>query len=290
MKKFIYNILKFSVPVVVIILCFLLYYVNSKIKSDQEVEKISQAECLLMGDSQMQRIKGDYFDLNTFNFASSAEHYYFTYQKLKQLLRNENNQIKVIILGVSVHSFAPVYNRLFDLSFPEGKESLKQQFYFINPAWNDDFVKPAKLPFKNLILGLLRKPDFDGFKESEYSNPDSLTIHKTFEMHYSIKKDEAYYCYSQQKYLFLIDRLCFEKGIDLFICSTPYHPYYSSLIESNYNQFFYKTIQGLKADHINFLNDEPNTNRMSDASHLNKEGAAIYSQKISEMIKINESD
>jgi len=79
-----------------------------------------------MGDSQIQRLHGDAISSGAKNLASSGEHYYFTYQKLQTLVQNKNHSIDTLMLGVSIHNFAPVYNRLFSLDFSEGEKSLKK--------------------------------------------------------------------------------------------------------------------------------------------------------------------
>ena len=131
MKKFAIKIVIFSIPALLFVLINFTYYHVKKSKTDSKLTALSEHPVLLMGDSQIQRLRGDYISQGAKNLASSGEHYYFTYQKLQTLVQNKNHRIDTLILGVSIHNFAPIYNRLFNLNFPEGEKSLKRYLYFM---------------------------------------------------------------------------------------------------------------------------------------------------------------
>ncbi len=285
MKTFLHRILIFCIPVFAFVIISLVYYTSVRIANKSKFENISNFETVLMGDSQMQRINTNYFDTKTHNFASKSEHYYFTYQKLLQLLNNKHS-IKRIVLGVSIHNFSPVYNRLFNASTPEGKKSLERYLYFINYFKSSDFIKrPTFDHTKNIIKGLYKTPTFDGFFESEKKNPDDQIIKRILDMHYSVTENESAISNSQILYLNRIDSLCKAQNIDLYLVSTPYHTDYKNEIKKEYVDVFYETIGNLNnAHHINFLSDNPSPDWMSDANHLNKVGAAIYSKKMNAII------
>jgi len=126
MKKFVLRILKFSIPALLFLLITFTYYRHSKTKVESKLTAFSGHPVLLMGDSQIQRLHGDSISQGAKNLASSGEHYYFTYQKLHTLTQNKNHRIDTLKIGLSIHNFAPVYNRLFSLDFPEGERSLKK--------------------------------------------------------------------------------------------------------------------------------------------------------------------
>ncbi len=231
-----------------------------------------------MGDSQIGRLQSNIIDTRAYNFSSAAEHYYFTYHKLRCILENTNFKTKVVILGVSVHNFAPVYNRLFDLNFPEGKNSLKRYIYFLNFSNDCNFINSInQVLSREFISGIFSKPSLEGSIKSENSNPSADIINETFEMHYSIKRDENKFCFSQRENLYKIDSLCKVKNIELILISTPYHIKYKSQIKPEYFNFFTDVLTKLKhRKHINFLNDNPDPAFMSDANHLNVKGALYY--------------
>ena len=237
-----------------------------------------------MGDSQIQRINPEYFKCKTFNFGSSGEHYYFTYSKLKKLLSARTCNIKIIVLGVSVHNFAPVYQRMVDLNCKEGKSSLERYFYFCNFFDGGIFTFGKCITHKDFLKGLTRKPDWNGFLESANKNPAKKDIERVLEIHYKVDTKIDYS--KQEYYLGQIIRLCKKKNIKLLALSTPIHSYYKSHIPDIYFKNF-NDIMKKKAElpHLNFLNVDISSNYMSDGNHLNKDGARIYSKLVSEEVE-----
>ena len=215
MKKFAIKIVIFSIPALLFVLINFTYYHVKKSKTDSKLTALSEHPVLLMGDSQIQRLRGDYISQGAKNLASSGEHYYFTYQKLQTLVQNKNHRIDTLILGVSIHNFAPVYNRLFNLNFAEGKKSLKRYLYFIRMFDDSGFLTTFDKLLKPAILGIYTAPDFGGFYESTNSNPSEEIINKAFNMHFSVTQDEAKFSDSQRKYLYKIDRLCTDNNLSL---------------------------------------------------------------------------
>ncbi|MDB2571571.1 hypothetical protein N9X82_03765 [Polaribacter sp.] len=291
MKKFVLRILKFSIPALLFLLITFTYYRHSKTKVESKLTAFSEHPVLLMGDSQIQRLHGDSISQGAKNLASSGEHYYFTYQKLHTLTQNKNHRIDTLILGVSIHNFAPVYNRLFSLDFPEGEKSLKKYLYFIRMFDYSGFITTFDKVLKPAISGIYTAPDFGGFYESTNSNPNEEIINKAFNMHFSIKQEEAKFSHSQRDYLYKIDRLCTENNIDLILVSTPYHFDYKEKIDRKYFDFFLESLKKLKhRRHLNFIEEDIADRFMSDANHLNKLGAKKYSGIIGKKLKAEKRD
>jgi len=237
-----------------------------------------------MGDSQMQRLKPDKFDLKTYNLASSAEHYYFTYQKLKKIVDFKNHEIKQIILGVSAHNFAPVYCRFFNIKYPEGKSSFSRYLYFINLT-NNEFIRIEEILSKSLIEGIYKGPDWGGLQISNKKNPDISIINQMFKEHYEIKYKESLYSSEQIKYLSFIDSLCNDHNIDLILVSTPYCPQYIINVDQSYFNILEKTVDRMvSAKYVSYIDPEINPELMSDAVHLNSDGADIFSKMINDTI------
>ncbi len=286
MKKFGIRIILFSTPALLFFIATLLFYHFSKIKIDSKLSELSEYQCLLMGDSQIQRLHGELIAEKTINIASSGEHYYFTYNRLLTLLENKNHKINKVILGVSIHNFAPVYNRLFNIDFPEGENSLEKYIYFIRLFDDSNFISHFnQLLNSNFISSIYSAPEWGGFYESNNSNPTTEIINKTFNIHFSIKQDEEKFSSSQKTYLYKIDSLCTSNNIDLILVSTPYHDKYKEQINTEYYNFFSETLIKLNHRyHINFLDDKIDPSLMSDANHLNVLGAKYYSEAIGKEI------
>lgn len=291
MKNFCIKIVKFSLPCLVFILVTPLFYYYSKLNIDSKLNEISNYECLLMGDSQIQRFDGRLTEKPVKNIASSGEHYYFSFNKLKHLIKNKKHKIKQVILGVSMHNFAPTYSRAFNLDYSEGTNSLNRYLYFFNLFDESDFINLANdLPIIKLIKSVYYKPDWGGFVESNNSNPSMEIIKETLKIHYTIQKDEDEFGGSYQRdYLYKIDSLCTKNNIELILLSTPYHNKYKEKIKPEYYVYFEETLKKLNTRiHINFISEKVNSNFMSDANHLNVVGVEFYSKIIKS--KITEKD
>lgn len=288
MNKFGLRIFIFSSPALVFVILTLIFYYFSRIKAESKFREISTYQCLLMGDSQVQRLNGELISQAVKNIASSAEHYYFTYNKLRKLVKYKNHKIEKVLLGVSLHNFAPVYNRLFNIDFPEGKNSFERYLYFITLSDNSKFTNHlGQLPISNLILGIYSKPDWGGDNESSNSNPTLKLIKRSIDMHFSIQRNENKFSYDQRTYLYKIDSLCLVNNIDLTLISTPYHSGYKDQVKPEYYDFLTETLSKLSnRNYISFLSDNTDGKFMSDANHLNKVGAKYYSEMIGEKLKV----
>lgn len=285
MKQFFTKIFIFIIPVILACLFTLLYYKYYKDKVNSELNRIASFDCLILGDSQMQRIDPMAFSGECYNFASSGEHYYFTYQKLKKIISSENHKTKKIVLGVSVHNFSPFYNRLFDLDFPEGQASFCRYLYFIDLDEHTFIKDKKKLLINSLINGIYIKSDWGGFYTSNNENPDSTIVLKTLKTHYTIASSENRHSKEQIKYLHLIDSLCKSNNINLFLVSTPYHPFYKKSIDPYYFNSLEEVLSTMKnINYINYLDYQIDPSLMSDGNHLNSKGSEIFSKMMNENI------
>lgn len=284
MRRFIKDIFIFIIPLLLFIPFTALYYYTKKLKIASEFKQISSYETLIMGDSQMQRINPELFSLNTYNFSNTGEHYFFTYQKIIWLLSMEDHNIKQIILGVSAHNFSPFYERLFDIKGQEGKASLRRNVYFLELSDND-FFDFDDLVTIGALKGIYSKPDWGGFKNSVFANPDSLTINKMLKIHYLKGNADTINISEQIEYLFRIDSICNANDIRLFLVTAPYHPSYLNQIDSIYIDLLEQTVSSLKnVNCINYLNYNVDPKIMSDAVHLNSEGSVIFSKMINDTL------
>lgn len=293
MKKFLINSIVFCLfPLLVIFLAIGViynhYYVTLKELSDS-YQHIAQNELIIAGDSQAQRINGSLINSNHANIGSSGEHYFFTYRKLQKLLSNSDNQVKQVLLGTSIHNFAPVYSKLINAQLPEGKKSVKLHLYFL--TINDlVFLSGSykNIPFSTIKEALNKDVKTDGFYESTNSNPSDSVINRIFNSHYASSTSSAEFAKYQKEYLLKIDSLCHDKNVELYLVSTPYHIKYKRQIDSAYISYFEQAVNETSwSHHINFLADTTEPSLLSDANHLNKDGSEIYSKQIKELIRVD---
>lgn len=267
----------------------LLYYFKQKNNVKSTLKEISRYECLIMGDSQLQRLKPELFDYKTYNFASSGEHFYFTYEKLKGLLAMKDNKIKEVIIGISFFNYGPAYSRLFDFDFSEGRSSLKRYLYFIDIE-DGEFLKAEDLikidVFRSFIEGIYKKPDWGGEFVSYEKEPDSTIINTIFNLHYGVKKGENIISAEQITYLNKIQELCSKNNINLNLVSGPLDSSYKAKTNELYYCILNNTISNLRGTkYLNFLDENINPLLLSDAVHLNSDGADMYSKRINDSIK-----
>lgn len=283
MKRFLKNIVIFTIPIlVVLVLCFV-NVVYNYYDTLARLRIMSNYRILIMGDSQMQRINPKYFIDSCYNFASSGEHYYFTYQKIMLLTNNPNYKIKQIVLGVSAHNFSPINSKLFDVRSFEGKNSLSRYYYFIR---SQDFIS-LKDKFRINIMRtiILSKTDWAGFYNSNYANPDTSTMNKSLKMHYQ-SYNNINHCESQELFLEKIVDLCASTKIQLIFVATPYHQYYKKNVNSHYFKILNNNLKKYQPiTFLNYINDTISPSYFSDANHLNTKGAEFYSKMIGKAIR-----
>jgi hypothetical protein len=262
-------------------------YAYHKIKLNAKFEKIAtNYSYLIMGDSQTQRLSEDVFDKKTFNFSNKAEHYCFTYYKLKELFSQETYNTQLILLGVSVHNFSSIYQKLVDLDIEEGLSSLKNFVYYLNIFDNEVFSSYDMISRKEFYQGVLEGPLKNRVIRSSKKEPKKEDVLKVIEMHFS--KDGLDKTVDNQAYfLRKIVELCKENKVDIFFVTTPVHHQYKENIPQKELERFYQIVQKFDIHQINYLDSVVPDSLMSDGNHLNIQGANYYGGLISQEILEN---
>jgi hypothetical protein len=287
MKQFLKKVMLFlSVPIVLIGLTELVCYRDMYKKVGVRFNQLAKSKVLLMGDSQIQRLDSSLFADSTSMLASSGEPYYATYFKLKRILDQDDVKVEEVILGVSPHNFAPIYNKILDREWPEGKKSMKRYFFFLD-IHNSIYFNYKDVFSPKFIELIWSEPEWGGYVVSENSNPDSVTINKIFKMHYgddSLKyRSEG----MQLEYLELLSELCEKGGIKLHLISTPYHKDYVKRINPNYFNHMSTALESINyTQHVDFIIDDVVPDFMSDANHLNSSGSKYYTSRLLEEISV----
>jgi hypothetical protein len=286
MKPFLKKVLLYIIiPIVGCHLVFFLAYKLISMQVDGRLQEIARKNSILiMGDSQMQKFSPDLIDGDAENVASSGEHYFVTYSKLRKMLAAKDHKIHTILLGVSLHNFAPMFVNHFDPDHVEGKITVQHQMFFYD-LFDNEFIQPYKLILdKNFFLGVIKGPVW-GHDVFTQSNPDGRLL--DWEMKFifdgTVKENLSQW---QPFYLDKIVELCKQENISLVFVSSPVHQYYKSHV----NPAYYQTLQKVLSDHgnllhMNFLIDSTQSTYMSDVNHLNKEGAEVYTRKINLELK-----
>lgn len=242
---------------------------------------------VIMGDSEMQRIPSDAVGDSAFNYAAIAEHYYFTYLKLRNLLAYPDSRIRTVILGVSVHNFAPIYSRFFDPESVEGGASFERFLYYLPYESNDfiDIVSFHKLLLRK-NLKLLHSDEDYGYYESTNSNPSEEVIQNVLSRHYRIPGTEV--AYAQLVYLNDIIELCDREDVRLVMVSTPVHAQYRNGVDCKYYSILAYLINcHIDVEYQNFLHLDMDNRYMADGNHLNKEGGEMIGRMIADSLHVH---
>ncbi len=292
MKKFLNRIVRFGlIFFLLIILPILIVYLYKWNKVRNIENKIAESyTTIIMGDSQMRRFDAVNFSESTFNYATSAEHSYFTFLKLERLLSYPNHKINTVIIGVMPFHFTSYFDDYVNINHPQGNSSLKRYIFYINPFEND-FFSIRKLPkAKSIASSIFKKDAFDwGYFASSSKNPDVSVIDKTIEGIFDEKEDKK--LLHEEIYLEKIVNLCKQKNIRLVFVSPPVHNLYKNKIQPYY---WMKLAEFIKRYHeieyYNYLDQDVDNEFMTDGVHLNIKGGKFYSLKISNNLKSIQSD
>ena len=273
----------------IISIFFLFFFFVNKLILDKKFESLAKNyPIIIMGDSQIQRLPVNIFKEKSYNLANKAEHYFFTYNKLKKLLSHKDCNLKLVLIGISPHNFSPIYHKLIDLENKEGLYTLKNYAYFINIFENQIFSLYDIISRKEFYQGILKGPLKNKVVKSSLKNPNNKNILQSIDMYYS-KHGLNKITNNQTFYLKKIVNLCKKNGIKVTFLTTPSHRYFKQNIPQQELDKFYTIIDDFnQIHHINFFEDSINDSLMSDGNHLNINGAKFYSKLIFKKIIENE--
>ena len=115
MRGFYKTIFIFFSPILVgVFLFFVTLIILSKyvIKNSNQYQFPQNNELIFLGDSHISFAVIDSLIPNSSNLSNLGEPYYYTLQKLKYIVKNQN--IKHVVLGVSYHNISFYYDELID--------------------------------------------------------------------------------------------------------------------------------------------------------------------------------
>ena len=283
MKKFLKNCAYFFVlPSILIgLVLLLLGYKNYK-QFDHYTLK-SDVTSVYAGDSHVQLSIDDKIIPHSINVSQSGESYYFTYIKIKNIVKN-NPSVHDVYLGFSYHSLSSSYD---DFIFGKFCSDISAKYFFILP--NSEKLKFVKLNSNHLIK-YLRNIVKKSMKKAYTSNSNNHFKHTSANQK-SMDKRIIFQFYSEGHldtfsqnnicYLQKIIELCNRKKINLVMLNAPLHPYYKSKIPI---KFIRKYDDFVIANHLKtidltglVLNDSC---YIPDGDHVSKKGSLLTSQYI----------
>lgn len=257
-------------------------------------------ETLISGDSHTQSGIDDSILKSSLNISQSSEHFLYTYNVLKLLLKNEN-KLEKVILGVSFHSFSSSYDDYIK-KYEKTKYMFPKYFQILDNESIQDIneipLRQSNAIFKNMIKDLnngskIHKYSFIGeFYKSEKTNLNDTVIEATLNRHYFTEFPKTQdFSYFQLKYLNKIEQLCNKQGVELILINTPITKQYHQKIPKKFINNYYSIINNLrdKVVFYDFADIKYSDAYYGDGDHLNSFGAEKFSQLLNQKIYINKN-
>jgi len=313
MKKFINRSLIFLVVLITILSLSALIYHNykSKILVKDNFKISNDINTLIIGDSHAETTLNDKIIPNSRNIAFHAEHYLFTYYKLKKVIE-ANPQIKKVILSLAPHNLSEGADvTIFSLG--RNSRSFARYFMLLNREGVDDTYSPTqnwrinylkwrfnipfqlKLEAKLLLKAVLNKTivlgDFPFIGEYYSSSKHVfMDVKEPINGHYYQKGKLLSKSELSIKYLYKIIDLCAQEDLELILVNTPQHYMYRELIPEYFRDLYSKTIQKIKTDYkdiriIDYSNYSITDEDFGDYHHVNTKGAEKVSNAIKEQLR-----
>ena len=292
MNQFIKRIIKFITILIffgllALLSLNLLVNTNYKIKSDKST--------IFIGDSHIENAINDSIIPHSKNMGSNSEFFYFSYYKLKQLLK-DNPTIKQVYLCFSFHSLSSYY----DDAVISGEYSpfIASRYYFSFPIkeqirliyWNKNnlpfFIKTViKTGIKQSLENEFR-PFIGSFSNNfnETNAIDSIMDNRLLHIYYENDRLKSF-SEINIHYFNEIIKLCKKEGVDFTVVNTPINEYLLKKIPNKYKNKLNELVKTNQLNYIDLSNLELSDNCFfSDGDHVSSLGAEKTSLKLKEII------
>lgn len=280
----------FVLTLYIIYICLLKFDLNSN--------KYSKVEILFLGDSQIQKgINPELFP-NSKNMAVSGESLLFTFYKIKHILNHEN-KIRIIYLGIGVHSFSDFYDEV-TLGQIKNLDNTSEYFPYL-PYWLQkklilehkmDLPKYYSRIYNSLILNSFNLNRNSYNFGGGYFNNDSIAFNlsrsksRACKAYFNVGRVREFSTYNLNSLDSIID-LCHKKRIKIQVIRMPVFNQYFNLIPKKFIEFYDFNLKKRNISYIKF-DDTLNSNIfLPDGDHLNIIGSNIISKKLYNKVWIN---
>ena len=297
MRSFIKKSLIFILIPLIFLIIVIFIYQNRVV--DLKIE--NNIEIIISGDSHTQSGIIDNLIPNSLNISQSSEHFFYTYNVLKFLFRNNPN-IKTVILGTSFHSFGEFYDEwVFEQSkimYPKYFPILdKESRNFIYSKNFFGFIDSCPFLLKEILVSILNVSNYQdyGFLGKNYisykKNLNDSIIDRDIKRHF-MKNGDVEQDFSKLQILYLnkIVELCSINDIKLILVNTPITTKYLDKIPEKFITNYYRNIKHLGSKvvfwdfHLSNFGDDC----FGDGHHLNTFGAEKLSRLID--LKLDNTD
>ena len=278
MKKFVANTALFiSLPVLAMF--FLLLAVE--IESQYQYRLTTDIDVVVLGDSHIQSALDIAHLEHTINLSINAESTYFSYYRLKKILKL-NPDIKQVYLGFGCHNISSYYEDFIQGPY---SENIASRYFPTLPLREKiSFLKfsGARIPFfiKDVLKYNLLERNY-GYRNRFDSSKAEIALmeERLTSQYYDDEGEVLDFSDRNIEYLKKFVELCQEKEVQLILIDTPTHPYYYSKIPEIYKVKYDQLIQSLGLKRLVFpdlaLSDDC---FIPDGDHLSVKGSKILTQ------------
>lgn len=313
MKTFLYRVLVFTILLLLVLVfsASIYGYLQHRFLESKNLRFDKSISTLIVGDSHAQTALDDKIIPHSKNVAFHAEHYLFTYFKLKKLLIS-NPQINRVILSYGMHNLSQgadvnifslgrnsrTFARYFMLLDDEGVKDV----YSPSQNWRINYLKwrfkiplqlklEAKLLFKTLMNNKIIMNDFPfmghfyASKKHIFNDVKEPIYGHFYKMGKLLTKSDL-----AIKYLYYLIDYCEENQVELVLMNTPLHIEYRKCIPNYYTKLYRETTNDIKDKYPNVTIIDyyklalPNE-YFGDYHHVNSKGSKIVSMKLVEDLK-----
>lgn len=294
MKKLIFKIIIFCLPLLFAVVILRTYIIFKK-QQPEQYQFDASIENLLLGHSQPECALNDSIIEKSVNRCQGGEAYFYTYTKLKKLLE-VNNQIKTVYLSFSNNQIGKemdkwIYGDIYILD--------KYPAYFYEMSKNDKFVL-IKENFKSVISAeskILKRNLIDLFKNKgqlkeplywgehlplRHQKVDSLIKENYIEK--IEQQNEKGFSTINIDYLKKIVDLCKKENVQLVFFRLPVH----ELLRETFDEKAFDSIRRKHFNSVLFLdcaNYTISNDKFVDFSHLNYKGANEFSEFFNQLVQ-----
>lgn len=294
MKKFIKNLLKFSVLVFIIplLILIILTYLDRK---NANFKLSSNPKYLIIGHSHPECAFNDSIISNFKNVSSSGESYFYNYVKLKKIV-HQNPSIDVVFIEftnnqVNIKMDEWIWgNKYMSKSFPKYSSFMDFEDHYLlmkkNPV---NYLNTTSLSLKRKIEILMRNKvnyssKIGGYLHLKRDKTDSILKKRDV-----LKPKKISINNISKANLLYLDKMvsfCKKNGKRVVFIRSPQHKkylgysnekVYKKILESRYSDIEY----------LDFSNFELKNSQFGDLEHLNYKGAIIFSKWFNHYLKNN---
>lgn len=292
MRAFLEKIISILILFAIGILSFV-FVIHFIVKHKSDFSLNAEEKFIIFGHSHPECAFNDGLIANFKNISKSGEGYFYTYQKVKEVL--SENKIDAIFIEFSnnqiskhmdewiwgfekMNAYFPVHSPFMDIS----------DILFLYNKNKNDFSKVIYTSTRKNFTKIL---SFDYSISKRYGAYNRLQRDKVAELKDKISVNSEATDKQQEvsndniKYLEKIIKYCNRKNTKVYLIRSPQHEYYPRLnerilLEIKNDRF--KNIEFLDFDNFPLLDEE-----FGDFGHLNYKGAEVFSLWFNELIKNN---